>query len=300
MNRSIVSVTAVVLLLTMGSVVATAGAAPVRVLVTPFAELGDGPIQRDWVGKAIHQSLTAELSRIGSGVEPVTPAKDATAPADLDAALDAGRDAKVDVVVFGSYQFAGDELRVTGQTVDVAGGKVIGGIKATGQLRDLFGVEDIIGAQVKRDLRALLNPTTQPSQPGVAGGGDPFGRQEVVEPTGPVTTGPPGGRFAGSDLERSLYDRVRYNPPLPPPTYIPPYGYGYGYYHPFRYRTIIIRPGTGNGGTVRPPPAPGQPRELPPNGNYIRPRDGNYIRGGSGNTMQGGPGNTMRSEAQER
>ena len=289
MNRSTATLMAAVLsLLTMVSAAATtAGAAPVRTLVTPFAEFGEGS-KREWVGKAIHQSLVAELSRMGPDVEPLTPSKDATPPPDVDAAVKVGRDARADVVVFGSYQFAGDELRVTGQTVDVRSAKVIGGIKATGSLRDLFGIEDIIGAQVKRDLRPLLPAATQPSQQQPNGAGDALGRRETVEPTGAVTQ-PPGGRFAGSDLERSLYDRVRYNPPTPP--YYPPYGYGpyygggrYTYYHPYRFRPIIIRPG----GIVRPPQI-GQPRPLPPNANYIRPRDGNTMQSGPGNTMQSGP-----------
>src|SRR5688572_3613615 len=152
--------------------VAAADAA--KVLVAPFNEISDGA-KREWVGRAIQQSLVAELSRLPD-VSPVNGKPEIGVIDDVDEAVRAAGGAGTPYVVFGAYQLVEQELRVTGQVVEASGGAVLGGIKATGNLRDLFGVEDIVAAQVKRALTNKLGPpTTQPAEA--------LAERTTVEPT---------------------------------------------------------------------------------------------------------------------
>ena len=258
-----------------------------RVLVLPFEELSDAP-KREWVGKAIQQSLVAELTR-GGLVSVVTPAADSKPVKDAAGAAQAARDVRAPLVITGTYQLIDQDLRVTGQMLEAINGEPVAGMKATGNLRDLFGIEDILGAQVKRDLQAILQPgvpATQPSpQPLVQQGrtpGDPFDQR------GPVKSPPPLGAYDGSELQRSLdngwsppsqaaaqsgYDRYRYTYPYPYPpySYYDYCGYDYGGYWP-----IIVGPIV--------PAGPSGSTKLPPNNNFaIHPP----------HTMQGVPGQQM-------
>src|SRR5258706_9477150 len=135
--------TFIVLILT-GSM-AWAGA-PARVLLVPFDSVG--PVEKEWVAKALQQNLIAELSRVNS-VQTVTSDK---AVGGLEAALKVAGDAGADYVVFGSYQAVEGELRITGQVVEVSKRQAVAGLKTTGSQRDLFGMEDVISHQVKRAL----------------------------------------------------------------------------------------------------------------------------------------------------
>ena len=145
-------------------------AAPARVLVLPFDAVGDSA--KPWIAKALQQNLSAELSRLSS-VQHLTGEHPA---ADVDAAVKAAADAKADYVVFGSYQTVENDLRLTGQVVDVAKKEPVAGLKATGSMRDLFGLEDVIANQVKRSLpqpvaQAGPDMLQQPPAGGQGGGG---------------------------------------------------------------------------------------------------------------------------------
>ncbi|HEV2296074.1 MAG TPA: hypothetical protein VGR35_19675 [Tepidisphaeraceae bacterium] len=241
-----------------------------RVLVLPFDELGDAP-RREWIGKAMQQSLMAELTRSGM-VSVVTPPADAPPANDAAAAAKLARDQHAALAILGSYQLVGEELRITGQMIESIDGEHIAAIKATGNLRDLFSLEDMIGSQVRRDLLAILQPhDAQPAQqPQHARSGerDPF----RVEPSGPVQQRPPRGAYNGSDLQRSLYDDG-WTPPEPsriaegreryrydyPAYYYPSYSYydwcGYQPWRPSYGRPVV-------------PAGPGPSTPLPPNNNY--------------------------------
>jgi hypothetical protein len=66
----------------------------------------------------------------------------------------------VDWVVEGEFQILGPDLRITGQVIESADGNVIGGIKTSGGVRDLFALEDTAGMQLKR----IVNPPAQTTQ----------------------------------------------------------------------------------------------------------------------------------------
>src|SRR5688572_12985329 len=280
MTRIVAAALLAVLTIASGS---RAADAP-KVLVAPFTEISDGP-KREWISRAIQQALVAELARVPL-VSPMN-AKVEVKADDAQAAAAAAKDAGAAFAVFGAYQLVEQELRVTGQVLDAGSGAVLGGIKATGNLRDLFGVEDIVAAQVKRALTSKLAPTTQPAEP--------LAERTTIEPSGPVRAEREQRRtFDGSDLEQSLGDdrpyaaapprvyddereRYRYGVPYAPYGWSP---YGYGYGHPYGYGVpyTTYRPGyvySPNVVYIGPRPSvrvriPVYREPVVPNGNYNR------------------------------
>jgi DNA-binding winged helix-turn-helix (wHTH) protein len=66
--------------------------------------------------------------------------------------------AGLDLVVLGSYQRAGDKLRVTARVIDVRTRGAIAQAKADGALADVFDVQDAIVTQLSNDLQITLTP----------------------------------------------------------------------------------------------------------------------------------------------
>src|SRR5258706_8998102 len=114
----------------MGTVAMAGG--PAKVLLVPFDSVG--PVEKEWVAKALQQNLIAELSRVNS-VQTVTSDK---AVGGLEAALKVAGDAGADYVVFGSYQAVEGDLRITGQVVEVSKRQAVAGLKTTGSEGGLF------------------------------------------------------------------------------------------------------------------------------------------------------------------
>jgi adenylate cyclase len=83
-----------------------------------------------------------------------TPQRAATAGRDPHARPPAG----LDLVVLGSYQRAGDKLRVTARVIDVRTRRAIAQAKADGALGDVFDVQDAIVRQLSTDLQITLTP----------------------------------------------------------------------------------------------------------------------------------------------
>jgi hypothetical protein len=108
-----------------------------------------------------------------------------------------GQESGAEYVVFGSYQTLENELRLTGSILDVKSGKIIGGLKATGAVRDLFGLQDQMAEQMKRQLMNLYSPPA--TKPAVANAPPP-----TAPPTPLATPIPNSTSFEGSSLQRSL------------------------------------------------------------------------------------------------
>jgi TolB-like protein len=212
--------------LMLGSAAYAAG--PAKVLLLPFEPAG--PAEKQWIAKAIQQNLVAELSRVNT-VQPVT--GDQTAGT-LDAAVKAAADAGADYVVFGSYQAVEGDLRVTGQVVDLSTKQIVSGLKSTGTLRDLFGIEDVIANQVKRSLPqpvAVAQPEMLKQPPAA-----PPAAVEVERPAVQVNQ-------RAAELEAQIdraMDRLRYAP-----YYGDDYGYNfsgiYTSYYPVYYYPVYPR-----------------------------------------------------------
>ena len=201
------------------------GNAPAKVLLLPFESVG--PVEKDWVAKALQQNLVAELARVNS-VQAVTGERPAIA---LDDALKAADQASADYVVFGSYQSVDGDLRMTGQVIDVHKKTAVAGLKCTGAQRDLFGMEDVIAHQIKR---ALPQPVAE-AKPEMLQ--QPPAAPPAIEPNGPVVIND--ANLRAQELQEQIdraIDRVRYAPP----DYYDYYPYSYGYY-PY-YSTVYFVP----------------------------------------------------------
>jgi TolB-like protein len=210
--------------------------APVKVLVIPFAQIGNSG-GHEWVGSALNESLLTEAS---GNTALQTVSLDRPLPrSDAGLAASAARGTAASIVVFGAYQYSDNQLRVTGQVVDVDSVRVIGTLKATGALIDLFKIEDSLSSQ----LHALL-PQAPSNLPVVSYGPDQsatapvYAQSQTADSTNAVQTQP-----------QATYVYPAQQPVYTQPTYIynsyPSYGYGYGY--PYYYGGFPIFIGGGFG-----------------------------------------------------
>lgn len=122
------------------------------VLVLPFT--APAAAQYEWIGRGVQQDLLADLTPHVRGA--VAAPGDASPASDAPPALQAARTRGASIVVFGSAQAIGDQLRLTGQVVDVASGKPLAGLKATGTIETVFRLEDALAAQVIRAVPERL------------------------------------------------------------------------------------------------------------------------------------------------
>ena len=196
-----------------------------KLIILRFAQLDDRA-GTAWIGRAVQQSLLAEASRLPA-IAPAAPgdtSKPAVSMTDPEQAVAYAKAAGARFIIIGGYQSADAELRLTGQVIDADSNQVLGGLKATGTPRDLFGMEDTLASQMRRILAAKISPATQPSS-----------KADWWE-TSPVAAAPPRlpRGWAGSDIQRAVaresspllreeYDRFRFAEP----TYFDG-GYGYG------------------------------------------------------------------------
>lgn len=251
--RTFIAVVAISML-TAGSLLAADGP---RVVVQPFTEANERQ-SPDWITKTLQQSLSDELAASKS-VQLLTGT--AAKPADAQ------------FVITGQIQRLDGELRVTGQVIDTGTNKAVGGYKATGSDRELFGIEDSIASQVKS---VIVPPSAQPPVAAVAAVPTTL-PTHIETPFAPSKFGP----FEGSDLQASLRNRSSLQVPTrvvetyvvqaPQQNYnvglnggygygYNPYGYGYGYNGwGWGGGVVIIGGGGGHGhGGYCPPGSNGQ------------------------------------------
>jgi TolB-like protein len=195
------------------------------VVVAPFEPVTE--IQgNNWIGRAIQQNLLMELGR----GKLWTAAGTAKAVKDAEQAKQAGQDGRAAYVVYGSYQVVDSSLRITGQILHLESNKIVGGLKTTGTMRDLFAMEDDIAEQARRILgREASRKTAEKNPPAPLTAATPT---PTLEPSGPVTMGYTQDREPSllEQVRRERYwdefERSRYNYRY---SYGPGYGYGPGY-----------------------------------------------------------------------
>jgi len=200
---------------------------PVKILVIPFAQIG-GTTGHEWVGSALQESLMTEAA--GNTIVQAVALDRPLARGDMSQVTAAAKGTGASLVVFGAFQYSDSQLRVTGEVVDVNYGKVLGVLKATGGVTDLFKIEDSIGAQLQallpqppNNLPVVVNgPPDQSAIPGYAG-------------NVPATVAPPATTY------------VYQSPPVyTTPDYVYSYpSYGYPYY--YSSYPVIISGGFGFG-----------------------------------------------------
>ena len=196
---SIVMVASVVRAQLPATTQAAAERPPMNVLLLRFDQL-DQAAGMQWVGRAVQQSLLAEAVRLRF-VQAITPKEETLtnhSTTDQSIAQRMGQESGAEYVIFGSYQTLENELRLTGSILDVGSGKIIGGLKATGAVRDLFGLQDQMAEQMKRQLMNLYAPPA--TQPAIAANAPPA----AAPPTPLATPIPNSGSFEGSSLQRSM------------------------------------------------------------------------------------------------
>ena len=266
------SILAVIVSTMIGVTALAQEAKPAKVLILPFESIGPEP--KDWIARALSQNLMAELARVPS-IEPA-----AGAPVtDQETAVRVAQATGAKFVVFGSYQAVDSDLRITGQVVDTETKQAVGGLKATGTLRDLFGLEDTIASQVKRALtqgqpqpapaaakapEMLEHP--RPADAAGAAGAPPAPALPLpppaIAPRGPVELGRAADELV-DEMDRAIeriryrntwddeyYDNRRYRG-----NYYGGYGNGYPYYgYPIYYYpgNIYVPPGGGIIGKAQP------------------------------------------------
>jgi TolB-like protein len=194
------------------------------VLVLPFvAPAGN---KDEWIGKAVQQDLLTDLTQ-GTVTRVLAPAGTPGA-VDPQTAVQIAHDLGASIVVFGQAQVAGNEVRLTGEVLEVATAKPLGGLKATGPSDQLFHLEDALAGQVFLSLpRTLLtSQTVQGLQQAAANQQQPA---TGTPPASPETT--------QSTTPTSVY----VNPPVDtgeayaPQTYYSYPNYSYNYYQTPNY-----------------------------------------------------------------
>jgi TolB-like protein len=217
-----------------------------KILILPFSSVEEGGSLT--IAKGVQHDLAANLA-FGKTlvVSPNVPA----GPADAEAALKAAHEADATIVIFGHSQTNGNQIRLTGEVLDVASGKPLGGLRATGTSEELFHMQDILGAQAMwalpttmRDYNVLLKATEIANRP----------QAPLLDNTAPAI--PPGGQQPVSMLPANIQINTYPSDPFPAypaayPTapYYDPYSaygyYGYPYYGYGFYSPAVFRSGFG-------------------------------------------------------
>ena len=168
-------------------------------LVVPFKTIGDA--SHDWAGKGVQQNLLADLAAANLKPSLVEKPYDDTA-----AAVKAAADAGIQFVIVGTVQSNNQQMKLTGQIVDAATGKPVGGLSATGPDHDLFAMEDGISQQAIQTLSKLTgtDPATmaasKPQKPVAPGLQQPAVTAAVQPPAAVIVVA--SGDYNGSALQQ--------------------------------------------------------------------------------------------------
>lgn len=158
------------------------------VLALPIASPGAGSYAG--AGQSIQQDLVADLTSL-TAAHVIAPGS-AHAVTDEQAALEQGRQNGAGFVVWGQAQVSGNQMRVTGQLLDVSSGRPLAGLKATAPADNLFPLEDSLAAQVARALPASIGllvppPQTQPTGQGTEAAREPAPLPPALSEQSPAT-----------------------------------------------------------------------------------------------------------------
>ena len=178
------------------------------VAVVPFVNISAAPAD-DWIGTGIAETLSADLERLDGvsvvgreGLDAAVRAIGAGSPpgtADGRRALrEAGRRRGADWLVTGGYQRLGEQVRITARLVDTGTGAVAAGVKADGAARELFALQDRIGAELAHALVSLAGADGTAGEAGARehGGGNGDGLRPAAAATRPAPSMPVTGATA--------------------------------------------------------------------------------------------------------
>ena len=142
-----------------GAPAATPAAGRRSIAVLPFKNLA-GSAGDEHLGVALADAAITELALVQSLLVRPTAAilrfqGRAVEPEE------AGRELGVDAVVDGSFQSAGQRLRVTVQLVETAGARPLWGTKIDASLEDVFALQDEVSRKIVEALRLRLTPSDE-------------------------------------------------------------------------------------------------------------------------------------------
>lgn len=167
-----------------------------RVVIGPWAAV-EGSTNVAWLNGGIQQTLLADLSRPGQtdavAIKPGT-----------SNILETARQQDGRWLISGTYQVAASQVRLTGQVIDLSTGQAIGGLKATGNERDIFPLQDELSRQaqnvIRKAIAPLVNqqPTTAPAMSDLV----PTGPIRIVVEQQPANADRVS--FDGSSLQRAV------------------------------------------------------------------------------------------------
>jgi len=135
-----------------------------NIAVMPFENITKDA-DKNWIGAGFAETLTTKLCKVKEvnllEREQLSKILDEikfqkSGLVDESTAVQTGKMYGVDVMVFGSYQVMGDTLRVSARFVDVETRKVIDTAETTGDMADIFKLQDNIAFSLMDSLKVVL------------------------------------------------------------------------------------------------------------------------------------------------
>jgi TolB-like protein len=135
-------------------------AVPRSIAVTDFTNLSHDPAY-GWLSTGIAETVTNDLRELGTlrVIDRLQVAEALRREGGSIGVLRAERLA--DLAVVGSFQRAGDRLRITARVIDVATSEALADAKADGALADVFDLQDRIVAQFATELGLAIGATSE-------------------------------------------------------------------------------------------------------------------------------------------
>lgn len=129
------------------------------VVVADFANVA-GDSEMSWLSAGIAETVTNDLRAIRDlrVIDRTAGPRMAGDPTAIGAGLDAAHAAGLDLVVLGSFQRAGDRLRITARAVDVRSRETLAQAKSDGPVADVFALQDAIVTQLSSGLALTVTP----------------------------------------------------------------------------------------------------------------------------------------------
>jgi len=145
-------------------VIFCSGAFSKNIAVIPFTNITqDG--SKDWIGAVFSETLTTKLGKVKSInlIEREQLSKilkelkfQYSGFVDEKTAIEVGKIYGIDIMVLGSFQIIGDSLRASARFVDVQTGKIIDTAETTGNIQDIFKLQDEIAFSLLNSLNIVL------------------------------------------------------------------------------------------------------------------------------------------------
>ena len=129
---------------------------PRVIAVMDFTNVTSDP-QVAWLASGIAETVTNDLRAI----EDLAVLDRASSPRRGGAGRRGRSAVTPDLIVVGSYQRSGDQLRITARVVDVATREAVVHAKADGAIEDVFDLQDAIVTQLGAGLRLRISPAAQ-------------------------------------------------------------------------------------------------------------------------------------------